>query len=312
MKTYRRRIARQMMGAGAGLLLDRAFGELPVEVHPVARFGKVMTELEMFLWRATKASGASYGFLGLSLASLASPLVSSPFIGTAIGTYIAVAERSLLENASAIDSSLERGDLELARGQLPSLVGRDPSGLEASEIARAVVESVAENSSDAVIAPMFYGALLGGTGSLVYRSINTMDAMVAYKNPRYVDFGWFSARLDDIANYLPSRLAVLLSWSAPTGRSAKLGLILEDASRHPSPNAGVIEAAYAHKLGIMLGGVNSYGGQTEIRHEMGEGPSASRHDIKRAADLCRRSDTLFAVILIVAGALLALWPRGKR
>ncbi|TAN26536.1 MAG: cobalamin biosynthesis protein CobD [Actinomycetota bacterium] len=310
--TKKKRLARQMMGAGVGLLLDRVFGEPPANVHPVACFGKAMTKLETFVWRGTKESGASYGLFGLSIAAAASQLVSSPFAGTAIGTYVAVAEKSLFENAFAIDSSLERGDLDSVRRQVPSLVGRDSNGLDAFGAARAVVESVAENSSDAVIAPMFYGAVLGGRGSLIYRAINTMDAMVGYKNLRYLDFGWFSARLDDFANYLPSRLAALLSWLVPTGRSASPGLILADSSRHPSPNAGVVEATYAHKLGIRLGGVNSYGGRAESRPEMGYGPCVSRSDINRAVELCRRSDTIFAAVLITAGALLELWPSPKR
>lgn len=312
MRSLRKRIARQMMGAGVGLLLDRAFGEPPSNVHPVALFGKVMTKVEMLLWRGNRASGASYGVFGLAIAAAASRFFSSPFIGTAIGTYLAVAEKSLLENATSIESSLMRGDLESVRQQLPSLVGRDPESLDENGAARAVIESVAENSSDAVIAPMFYGALLGGSGAVNYRAVNTMDAMVGYKNAQYLDFGWFNARLDDFANYVPSRLAGLLAWSVPTGRSPKLRSILADAAGHPSPNAGVIEATYAHKLGIRLGGENSYEGTVEMRPEMGDGRGAVPSDIAGSVELCRKSDTLFAAMLIAGGVVLALWPRGRR
>ena len=312
MRSLRKRIARQMMGAGVGLLLDRAFGEPPSSVHPVALFGKVMTKAEMFLWRGNRASGVSYGFFGLTVATAASRLFSSPFIGTAIGTYLAVAEKSLLENATSIESSLMRGDLESVRRQLPSLVGRDLEGLDENGAARAVIESVAENSSDAVIAPMFYGALLGGRGAINYRAVNTMDAMVGYRNAQYLDFGWFSARLDDFANYLPSRLAGFLAWSVPTGRRGKPGSILAEAAGHPSPNAGVIEATYAHKLGIILGGENSYEGTVEMRPQMGDGRGTEPSDIAGSIALCRKSDTLFAAMLTVGGVALVLWPGGGR
>ncbi len=312
MRAVRKRLARQMMGAGVGLLIDRAFGEPPSNVHPVALFGSVMTKAEMFLWRGNRASGVSYGVLGLAIAAAASGFVSSPFTGTAIGTYLAVAERSLLENAVSIESSLMLGDLASVRRKLPSLVGRDPERLDENGAARAVIESVAENSSDAVIAPMFYGALLGGRGAINYRAVNTMDAMVGYKNAQYRDFGWFNARLDDFANYLPSRLAGLLAWSVPTGRRPKFGSILTDAASHPSPNAGVIEATYAHKLGIRLGGENSYEGTLEMRPELGYGPGAVPSDIADAIALCRKCDTLFAAMLIAGGVVLTIWPRGRQ
>jgi len=312
MTALKKRIAKQMLGAGVGLLLDRALGEPPSKVHPVALFGKVMTRTEMFLWRGNRASGVNYGVFGLAVAATASMFFSSPFFGTAIGTYLAIAEKSLLDNATSIESSLKRGDLASVRRQLPSLVGRDAENLDENCAARAVVESVAENSSDAVIAPMFYGALLGGSGAIVYRAVNTMDAMVAYRNAQYLHFGWFNARLDDFANYMPSRLAGLLAWSVPIGRSPGPASILADAAGHPSPNAGVIEATYAHKLGIRLGGENSYQGAVEVRPEMGDGRGAMPSDIAGAVELCRKSDTLFATILMAGGVLLEFWPRGGR
>lgn len=312
MRELRALLGKRMMGAGVGLLLDRNLGEPPSAVHPVALFGKAMTRAEMFLWRGTKPSGTSYGIVGIAFAAVVSRLFASPFVGTAFATYLAVAEKSLLENAAAVRSSLERGDFEAVRIQLPSLVGRDPELLDGSGAARAVVESVAENSSDAVIAPMVYGALFGGTGAAIYRAINTMDAMVAYKSPQYREFGWFCARLDDLANCIPSRLAAVLSWSIPTGTRPAFSSINRDASRHPSPNAGVVEATYAHKLGVKLGGENIYGGKRELRPEMGEGRAASAPDIGRASDLCRRSDTLFAALLIVGGATLTLGSKGKK
>ncbi len=304
-------LAKRMMGAGVGLLLDRSFGEPPLAVHPVALFGKAMTRAEMFLWRGTRPSGINYGIVGIAFASIASRLFSSPFLGTALATYLAVAERSLLENAAEVRSSLERGDLVAARIQLPSLVGRDPESLDSFGAARAVVESVAENSSDAVIAPMVYGALFGGSGAAIYRAINTMDAMVAHKSPQYREFGWFCARLDDLANCVPSRLAALLSWSVPNGTWPAFSSINRDASRHPSPNAGVVEATYAHKLGVKLGGENIYEGKKEFRPEMGGNRAASASDIGSASDLCRRSNSLFAALLILGGVILMFGSKGN-
>jgi adenosylcobinamide-phosphate synthase len=304
-------LGKRMMGAGVGLLLDRSLGEPPLAVHPVALFGKAMTRVEMFLWRGTKPSGISYGIVGIAFATIVSRLFPSPFVGTALATYLAVAEKSLLENAAEVRSSLERGDLKAVRVQLPSLVGRDPESLDSFGAARAVVESVAENSSDAVIAPMVFGALFGGTGAAIYRAINTMDAMVAYRSPQYREFGWFCARLDDLANCIPSRLAALLAWSIPNGTWPAFSSINGDASRHPSPNAGVVEATYAHKLGVKLGGENVYEGKIELRPEMGGARAASASDIGSASDLCRRSDSLFAAFLIVGGATLTLGSKGN-
>lgn len=312
MTPARVRIGKRMLGAGVGLALDRFLGEPPSVVHPVAIFGELMENAETFLWRGSKASGACYATVGVSLASIFSQLLGSSFVGTALATYLCVAERSLLENAAAVKDCLERDDIEAARARLPSLVGRDVTAIDISGAASAAVESVAENSSDAVVAPMLYGAVFGSAGALIYRAVNTMDAMVGYKSAEYRDFGWSSARLDDMANYLPARIAAVLSSVLPTGRFPRLFRVRRDAVKHPSPNAGVIEAMYAHKLGIRLGGAGSYQGKKETRPEMGCGRAPSALDIARASDMCRQGDTLLSLLLVLFGGFLCAWPRGRK
>jgi adenosylcobinamide-phosphate synthase len=162
------------------------------------------------------------------------------------------------------------------------------------------VESVAENTSDAVVAPLFWGALAGLPGLLGYRAVNTLDAMIGHRSPRYLRFGWAAARLDDAANWLPARLAAVLTAAiAPSvagSPAAAWRAWRRDARQHPSPNAGVVEAAFAGSLGVRLGGTNSYQGRAEVRGVLGDGRPVAVADIARAVRLSRR----------VSGAALAL------
>lgn len=311
MSTLRKRVAKQMIGAGLALFLDRLVGEPPPPLHPVAIFGKMMGHFERYFWRDTPWAGGSYAFTGIGVALVAGRFVGSPLLGTLLSTYLTVAERSLLEHACSIREKLLSGDLEAARMELPSLAGRDVENLGESEIARAVVESVAENSSDAVVAPMFYGAVFGSSGSFIYRAVNTMDAMVGHKNPVYLNFGLVNARLDDALNFIPSRLAGLLAMAIPTSSLPSVRDILRDAAGHPSPNAGVIESTYAHKLGVTLGGENSYRGIREIRGHMGSGPRASSAEISGSVRLCTMVDSFFAGLLICGGIGLLLDERRR-
>ncbi len=174
--------------------------------------------------------------------------------------------------------------------------------LDEGEIARAVVESVAENTSDAVVAPLVLGALAGVPGLLAYRAANTLDAMVGHRSSRYLEFGWASARLDDVLNLPGARLtAVLAALLGPSPRDA-FATWARDASAHPSPNAGPVEASFAGALGIRLGGENTYGDRTEHRAVLGSGRPAEPRDIQRAVDLARRVDVAAAVVaVLVAG-----------
>ena len=225
---------------------------------------------------------------------------------TAVATWLAVAGRELAAAASHVASALGAGDLDGARSLLPALVGRDPSGLDEKELARAVVESVAENTVDAVVAPALWAAVAGPAGALGYRAVNTLDAMVGHRSSRHRHYGWASARLDDVAGWIPARVtAGLVAAVRPRAAPAVWAAVRAQAPAHPSPNAGVAEAAFAAALGLRLGGENRYGATVEIRPPLGTGRPAETGDIGRAVALSR--DVSFAL----AGALGA-FPVVKR
>jgi adenosylcobinamide-phosphate synthase len=287
------------LGAAAGIVADLVFGEPPAEPHPVQAFGMVMERVEhaLYRYRPRRSSGVVHAVAGLGLGVAAGSLVGN----TALATYISVAQKALTDAGLDIAAALEDHDLPRARQLLPALVGRDPSDLDASEITRAVVESLAENTVDAVVAPALWGALLGSPGTLGYRAVNTMDATVGYHNERYEDYGWASARLDDVANFIPARLtAALVAAVRPRAAWAVWRAVRQDAPLHPSPNSGVAEAAFAAALGVRLGGVNTYGGRIERRAQLGRGRAPEAPDIAAAAALCR--DVTWGLI----AALLAL------
>ena len=190
------------LGAAAGVMADRLLGEPPVAAHPVAGFGAVMRKVETSLYRDARPAGAAHTAVGVGMAAAAGAALRSP----AAAAYVAVAGRALAQTALGIEATLERHDLAAARAQLPALVGREPSQLDEPEIARAVVESVAENTVDAVVAPALWAAAAGAPGVFAYRAVNTLDAMVGHRSLRYERFGWASARLDDLAGLIPARV----------------------------------------------------------------------------------------------------------
>ena len=196
--------------------------------------------------------------------------------------------------------------LAAARARLPSLCGRDPEVLDAAGIARAGVESMAENTSDAVVAPLFWGAVAGVPGLLGYRAVNTLDAMVGYRSARYQRFGWAAARLDDLANLVPARVcAWLFVGLAPAvGGSPRAALAAwrRDAAGHPSPNAGPVEAAAAGALGVSLGGPTAYRHGLEQRPRLGTGPPPTPADLRRAAHLSRLVGAAAAALAAAAAA----------
>lgn len=205
---------------------------------------------------------------------------------TAVATWAVLGSRSLRREAARVGDHLARGDLDAARQQVTHLVGRDPESLDANGIARATVESVAENTSDAIVAPLFWGAVAGVPGLLGYRAVNTLDAMVGHRTPRYGKFGWAAARLDDLANLVPARLTAVLVALAGGQPGRTLRVAVRDGHRHPSPNAGYAEAAYAGALLLRLGGRNVYAGRVEQRPELGDGTPPGHGDIPRATRLC--------------------------
>ncbi len=287
----------------AGLLLDRLAGEPPAEAHPVAWFGRLMEWLEERIWADSRPRGIAYTAVGVAVGVLAGRLMRSV---TAAVAFTA-AGRELRRVAAGVGEAAAGGDLERARSELPVLVGRDPSALDASGVAAAAIESVAENSVDAVIAPAFWAVVAGAPGALAYRAINTMDAMVGHRNERYGRFGWAAARLDDIANYVPARIfAALVAAVVPERAREVLATVRRDAPAHPSPNAGVAEAAVAGALGRELGGPLRYGSTAEDRPVLGTGPRPGPADVPAAVDIAEKVERVLLVVLGIA------WLSGAR
>jgi adenosylcobinamide-phosphate synthase len=300
--------AARRLGAAAGLLLDRLVPEPPAAIHPVVLFGLVMSGLERRLHRDERGPGLVHALAGLTLGLGAGVVVRS----TALATTSAVAGRALAAAAAEVEAPLAAGDLEKARAQLPALVGRDPAGLGADAIARAVVESVAENTVDAVVAPALWGAAFGAPGALAYRAVNTLDSMVGHRSPRYANYGWASARLDDVCSWVPARAtALLVAMVRPRAAGAVWTAVRTQAPAHPSPNAGVAEAAFAAALGVRLGGTNRYGERHEERVGLGFGRAPDSADIDDAVRLSRDVGTTLAVALAAVGAL-SFWRQWQR
>jgi adenosylcobinamide-phosphate synthase len=290
------------LGSATGIVLDRLLGEPPTSVHPVVHFGEFMERLERRNYRDTRTSGIVHAIVGASIGLGSGKLIRS----TSVTTGIAVGAKALWLAADEVGAALEADDLEHARSLLPTLVGRDPHGLGESEIARAVVESVAENTVDAVVAPALWAALAGAPGAFGYRAVNTMDAMVGHHSSRYEKYGWASARLDDVANWVPARCtAALVALVRPAARGDIRRAVITQAPDHQSPNAGVVEAAFAAALGLRLGGRNSYHGErVEVRPTLGWGRGPGAADIARAVRLSRDVTTALTTILGLVGCVL--------
>lgn len=295
---------------------DRLLGEPPATLHPVARFGQAMAALEQQMWSDRRQSGALFAVAGIGAAASAGAVLSprrpwGGVVALAGATYVAVAGRALGEAAMAVDAALRAGDLPEARRLLRSLVGRRPDDLEPAEIVRATVESVAENTVDAVVAPLLWALAAGVPGVLAYRAANTLDAMVGHRSARYERFGWAAARIDDAANWLPARVtAVAVAARRPASAAAVARAVRHQAPAHPSPNAGVAEAAFAAALGVALGGVNDYAGRAERRPALGTGRAPDVDDIAEACRLSRQ--VAFGVAAASALAAVAVACFGDR
>ncbi|MDW4908098.1 cobalamin biosynthesis protein [Streptomyces sp. ADMS] len=300
-------------GATAGLLGDLILGD-PRRGHPVAAFGRAAGAVERVLWRDHRGWGALHtavcvgGVVSLAWAagSLVRPSRTASVALTAAATWAVVGGTSLGREARVVGRSLQAGDVEGARERLPHLCGRDPQALDSDGIARAVVESVAENTSDAVVGALVWGALGGVPGLVGFRAVNTLDAMVGHRSARYRRYGWASARLDDLAGWPGARLTAVLAAVAGDDPRGAVRAWRADAGRHPSPNAGPVEASFAGALGVRLGGTLSYGGRVEHRPVLNgeDGRAVGVHDIERAVRLSRRV-TWLALGVSVAGRLLA-------
>ena len=224
-----------------------------------------------------------------------------------------IAQRSLHRHVANVASALETHDIDARRAAVSHIVGRDTAALDAAGVARAAIESLAENFSDGIVAPVFWMAIAGLPGAALYKAINTADSMIGHRTPRYAAFGWAAARLDDVVNLPASRLAALLLIAAAalqkdTCPAGAWRAMWRDAARHRSPNAGYPEAAMAGGLGLSLAGPRSYGGVTVDDALMGDGRrDADANDIRRALALYWRADAILIVILsALAVALIAL------
>jgi adenosylcobinamide-phosphate synthase len=278
------------VGVLAGYLADLVLGD-PQRGHPVALFGQAATTLERFTYRDSRIAGVLHVGLLVGVLGLLGAVLEGSVLATAVATWISLGGRSLARTGDSMAELLERGDIEAARRLLPSLCGRDPSKLDGAALTRAALESVAENTSDAQVAPLLWAAAGGVPAVLGYRGINTLDAMIGYRSPRYLRFGWAAARLDDAANFFAARVtAALVVLCAPVVEGSPSGALRawrRDAARHPSPNAGVVEAAFAGALGVRLGGPTHYHHELQIRPTLGEGRSPTVADLRRAVVLSR-------------------------
>jgi adenosylcobinamide-phosphate synthase len=301
-------------GLALGTVADLALAD-PARWHPVAGFGAAALAVERWAWRDSRAVGAVHTLgltaaaagLGATLDRLTRGRPVPRVLATAAATWTVLGGTSLGRAAARMGAALAAGDLAAARAALPALAGRDPRHLGEAELTRATVESVAENTADAAVAPLFWGAVAGLPGLLGYRAVNTLDAMIGHRSRRYARFGWAAARLDDAANVVPARLtaALTVACARPAGGSARNALRIwrRDGAAHPSPNAGRCEAALAGALGLRLGGRNVYDGRVEDRPPLGDGRPVERSDIGRAVRLSR-AVWLTAAALTAAARLL--------
>ncbi|MFD5554448.1 cobalamin biosynthesis protein [Streptomyces sp. NPDC127068] len=299
-------------GATAGLIGDLLCGD-PRRGHPVAAFGRAAGAVEHVLWRDHRGWGALHTALCAGGVTAAAALTAravdrSPAASvalTAAATWTVLGGTSLGREARAIGAALAAGEVAAARARLPHLCGRDPQSLDADGIARAVVESVAENTSDAVVGALVWGAVGGVPGLIAFRAVNTLDAMVGHKSPRHRRFGWASARLDDVMGWPGARLTGALAVLAGGAPAASARAWRADAGRHPSPNAGVAESAFAGALGVRLGGTLSYGGRIEHRPVLnGAGRAVAVEDVERAVRLSRRVGWLTLAVCAAGRGLL--------
>ena len=270
----------------AAVVVDLVLGDPRVLPHPVVAIGRLISFLESPLRRIfgnARLAGVVLLVTTVAVAYACAALLLkganaiSPDAGFVAGLYIAwisLAARSLHAESGKVAKALERGDIEGARLALSYIVGRETAHLEEPEIVRGAVETVAENTGDGVIAPLFYLMLGGPPLAIAYKAVNTLDSMVGYKNERYLHFGWASARFDDLANYFPARLTgLLMVLAAPICAMSGSGawrVMRRDCRNHTSPNSGFPEAAAAGALGVMLGGANRYFGKLVDKPTIGD------------------------------------------
>ena len=294
----------------AGVALDVALGE-PRRHHPLVAFGRLANRLEAQFnghGRGWRSHGVTAWCLAvLPLTWLAWLLVQLPWVGDLLGIlalYAALGLRSLHEHALPVLDALRRGDLQAARDGVALVVSRDTRELDANGVARAATETVLENGNDAVFAALFWFAVAGAPGVVLYRLSNTLDAMWGYRTPRFERFGWAAARIDDVLNFVPARLTALTYALLGQTRRA-LACWRGQAPQWESPNAGPVMAAGAGALGVELGGAAIYHGEVHPRPALGEGAPAAAASIAGALSLLRRGVLLWLVLVLLGGWLHA-------
>jgi adenosylcobinamide-phosphate synthase len=306
----------------SAFLLDIILGDPVRPTHPVVLIGKLIDILEKNLRvffktsKGLKTAGVILWSFTVFLAYITTYCIIkaayklNPWFGHGMIlwlTYTTLAVRNLADEALGIYREIKRNDINEARKRLSYIVGRDTQDMPVDEICRATVETVAENTIDGIISPLIYAFIGGAPLAMAYKAVNTLDSMVGYKNEKYEFFGWFSARMDDLANYIPARIGGVLMLMAAALMKLDIGhgikTVLSDARKHKSPNSGIPEAITAGVLGIRLGGWNSYGGVASFREYMGEklretGPE----DIKTAVKL----SFITAIVALIVGEIILI------
>lgn len=293
----------------AGVGLDVVLGE-PRRGHPLVLFGQLADRLEAHFngpdgrgWRSHGVTAWCLAVLPLTaLAWLLSLLPGVGWVVEVLLLYIALGLRSLGEHLVPVALALRQGDLAEARRRVGFIVSRDTGSLDEQGVARAATESALENGSDAVFAALFWFAIAGAPGVVLYRLSNTLDAMWGYRNPRFERFGWAAARIDDLLNYLPARL-VALTYAVLGQTRRAWGCWRRQAPQWDSPNAGPVMAAGAGALGLSLGGPAIYHGELHERPTLGEGEAPTARDIERALDMVWAGVGLWLLALVLGGWL---------
>jgi adenosylcobinamide-phosphate synthase len=300
---------------------DRLVGAIG---HPVTWIGALIARLDAGLNRSgasppvRRLAGVVAVAIVVAVAAAAGALVERALLPLPLGMLLValaastlIAQRSLYQHVAAVATALERDGLVAGRAAVAKIVGRDPQALDEAGVARAAIESLAENFSDGIVAPVVWMAFAGLPGAAAYKAINTADSMIGHRTARHEAFGWGAARLDDLVNLPASRLAALLVVGAAVlGDRAAAGAawraVVRDAGRHRSPNAGYPEAAFAGALGLALAGPRVYGGVTVDDAVMGDGRrDATAADIRAALALYRRADALLIGLVGVIALLIA-------
>ena len=307
--TRTRRLLGRAAAIAAGCAADRVFGD-PARHHPVAWFGTAADRLEKRIWADSKPRGVVYAAVLVGGPTAIAALAARRFPNAALAavTWASLGGTTLARTGERMADRLEAEDLAAARELVPWLCSRDPSKLDLDGVARATVESLSENTSDAVSGTLLWGTALGAPGVVLHRCGNTLDAMVGYRTPKWGNFGWASAKFDDAINWAPARLTGIATVIAGPDRAGAWRAWRDDAPAHPSPNAGIPESTAAGALGVRLGGATAYDGGVEHRATLGTGHSPTVADVRRAVRLTRRVQDITAA-LCLGGLLLAAATR---